>query len=305
MTPGKPLSGLRIGLFGKGGAGKSTVTVLLAEALLRQGYPVLVIDADSSNVGLAGALGIAREPEPLLQYFGGAVFSGGRVTCPVDDPVPLAGASIALADLPPDCVAQNPDGIRLLAAGKLGTLGPGAGCDGPMTKIVRDLRVTDLGPDAVVLVDHKAGMEDSARGALTSLDWALAVVDPTTAALQMAIHLARMTDEMQTGIPPATRHLESPRLVDLAVRLFREARVREVLAILNRVPDATTETYLMDALSSRQIDVLGAMRESPAIQDQWLRGGRLHSMLLSADAAAIVRRLERQCETAIATHRAS
>jgi hypothetical protein len=29
----RPLAGLRIGIFGKGGAGKSTVTVFLADAL--------------------------------------------------------------------------------------------------------------------------------------------------------------------------------------------------------------------------------------------------------------------------------
>jgi len=303
MTSHKPLSGLRLGVFGKGGAGKSTVTVLLARALRARGYPVLVVDADSSNVGLAAALGIEREPEPLLQHFGGAVFSGGRVTCPVDDPEPLAGATIALADLPPDYVACNPDGIWLVAAGKLGPLGPGAGCDGPMAKIVRDLRVTDLGPDAVVLVDHKAGMEDSARGALTTVDWALAVVDPTTAALAMALNLSRMIAEMQTGIPPATRHLGSPRLVDLAVRQFREAPVEDVLAVLNRVPDAPTEDYLRAALGQRDVGVIGVLRETPALQAQWLRGERLHSNLLGADAVAIVRSLEAWCAAMAPRHR--
>jgi CO dehydrogenase nickel-insertion accessory protein CooC1 len=299
MTPHKPLSGLRIGMFGKGGAGKSTVTVLLAETLRGRGYPVLVIDADSTNVGLANALGMARDPEPLLEYFGGAVFSGGPVTCPVDDPEPLAGASLALADLPPRYVAVNPSGVWILAAGKLGALGPGAGCDGPMTKIVRDLRVTDLDPDAVVLVDHKAGMEDSARGALTSLDWALVVVDPTTAALQMAIHLARMTREMQTGAPPATRHLASLRLVELAERQFREAPVRDVVAVLNRVPDADTEACLRERLGDGGVDVLGVMHESPDIPRQWLGGERLHSGLLSTDASAVARSLERRCEAGV------
>ena len=292
MTSHKPLSGLRIGVFGKGGAGKSTVTVLLAEALRGQGYPVLVIDADSTNVGLASALGMAHDPKPLLEYFGGAVFSGGPVTCPVDDPEPLAGATVALADLPSDYVAMNPSGVWMLAAGKLGTLGPGAGCDGPMTKIVRDLRVVDLGADAVVLVDHKAGMEDSARGALTSLDWALVVVDPTPAALQMAVHLARMTAEMTRGVPPATSHLASPRLVELATRLFREARTRDVVAVLNRPPDADTEACLRDRLAAGGVDVLGVMHESLVIPQQWLRGERLHSSLLSTDASAIVRSLE-------------
>ena len=304
MRSHKPLSGLRIGVFGKGGAGKSTVTVLLAQALRARGHGVLVVDADSTNVGLAGALGIEREPEPLLQYFGGAVFSGGRVSCPVDDPLPLEGASVALADLPPGYVARNPDGIWLLIAGKLGPLGPGAGCDGPMAKIARDLRVTDLGPDAVFLIDHKAGMEDSARGALTTVDWALAVVDPTTAAQQMAVHLARMIAEMQTGIPPATRHLDSPRLVNLAVRLFREAPIEDALAVLNRVPDARTEDYLRAALARQGVNVIGVLRETPTLQGQWLRGERLHSSLLGADAAAIVGSLEACC-TSVAPRRRS
>jgi CO dehydrogenase nickel-insertion accessory protein CooC1 len=289
---GRPLSGLRLGIFGKGGAGKSTVTVLLAGALRRLGYSVLVVDADSTNIGLAKALGIERDPDPLLDYFGGMVFSGGRVTCPVDDPEPLPGASVSLSDLPAATVARNSDGICLLVAGKLGRLGPGAGCDGPIAKIARDLHVTDIGPDDVMLVDYKAGFEDSARGALTSLDWVLSVVDPTTAALQMALHLARMVTEIRAGTPPATEHLERPELVDLAVRLFREARVRGVLAILNRVPDPNAESYLREALEVAGVPVVGVIGEDPTIQVQWLRGKRLGSDYLSEAAARLARGLE-------------
>ena len=49
----KALGGKRIGLFGRGGAEKSTVVVLFAKVLRGYGYEVCVLDADSTNLGLS------------------------------------------------------------------------------------------------------------------------------------------------------------------------------------------------------------------------------------------------------------
>jgi CO dehydrogenase maturation factor len=279
----RPLDGLRIGVFGKGGSGKSTVTVFLAAALREAGYPVVVLDADSSNHGLAAALGMEAEPRPLLDYFGGMVFSGGFVTCPVDDPTPLPGARLDFGQLPDGYVGRNADGVRLLVAGKLGALGPGAGCDGPVAKIARDLRVNGLGPK-VTVVDFKAGFEDAARGVLPTVDWALVVVDPTTAAVRLARQLAAMVDEIHRGVPPATRHLERPELVELANRLFKEARVQRVYSVLNRIGSPATEAYLRGALEGSAAPVLAVFPEEADLREQWLRGERLQAPR-AADAA--------------------
>jgi CO dehydrogenase nickel-insertion accessory protein CooC1 len=159
-------------------------------------------------------------------------------------------------------VGRSGDGVHLLVAGKLGPLGPGAGC------------------------------EDSARGAITSLDWVLVVVDPTVAALQMAIHLERLVAQVRAGVPPATRHLDRPDLVALAIRQFREAPVRGVRAVLNRVQSEPTEAFLVHALERDGPSVLAVLGEDPAIQDQWLRGARLASNELTPAALRLAEWLE-------------
>ena len=251
--------------MGKGGSGKSTATVLLARALRKRGYDVCILDADSTNVGLHQALGLDNPPASLIDYFGGMVFSGGSVTCPVDDPTPLPGAEVALDQLSDRYYARNQAGIFLLTAGKLGDKGPGAGCDGPINKIARDFKVHTEGTSPITLVDFKAGFEDSARGAITSLDWVVVVVDPTNAAVQMAIHMKKMVDQIKAGSPPATSHLESPEMVELAQRIFREAKVKDVLVILNRIRDEEMESYLRAKLQQGGIKPIGAIREDPAI----------------------------------------
>jgi CO dehydrogenase nickel-insertion accessory protein CooC1 len=300
--PERSLAGLRLGVFGKGGAGKSTLVVLLARALRRRAYSVLVLDADSTNVGLAQAMGLASEPEPLLEYFGGMVFSGGAVTCPVDDPTPLPGARVSLAQLPARYLGVSHEGIHLLAAGKLGALGPGAGCDGPIAKIARDIQVIDIGPADVTVVDFKAGFEDSARGALTTLDWALAVVDPTVAAQRMAIHLHRLVARLRAGATPAISHLQRPELRELALRWYREARVRGVLAVLNRVPDPGTEAYLRRALGAAGPPVIGTLAEDQSIGELWLRATSVHSARLADGVSKLASVLEEVTQEAPLPH---
>jgi CO dehydrogenase nickel-insertion accessory protein CooC1 len=78
----KVLAGKRIGVFGKGGCGKSTAVVLLAKALADSGYEVCVLDADSTNIGLHRALGLDESPVSLIEHFGGTVFSGGLIPPP-------------------------------------------------------------------------------------------------------------------------------------------------------------------------------------------------------------------------------
>ena len=196
------------------------------------------------------------------------------MTCPVDDPTPLPDAELDLDRLPPRFLGRVPLGIRVLVGGKMGDLGPGAGCDGPIAKVARDVRVRG-DDDPPLLVDFKAGFEDSARGVLTGLDWAVVVVDPTTASIHMAIHMKQMVKKIQEGVPPATAHLLDPHLVELARQQFKESRIQGMVAILNRVPDPETEAFLrgrLEALGGPR--VIGVLPEDRFDPDPMVAGRR-------------------------------
>lgn len=288
----KPLADKRIGILGKGGAGKTTAIVLLAHVLSDHGYHVCVLDADSTNVGIHQAMGLNELPTPLIDYYGGTVFNGGAVTCPVDDPTSLPKAEIFLDELPQEYYVQDPRGVSLLVAGKIGGKGPGAGCDGPVSKIARDLRIHRSGEHLVTLVDLKAGMEDSARGVLTSLDWAIIIVDPTNASLQLAIDMKRMVDQIRAGVPPATDHLHDPELVETAHRVFREAKIKGILCVLNRVKDGEMESFMRRRLEESQVVPIGVIHEDASIAMSWLAGTQLDVLSTVKDMENILKNVE-------------
>lgn len=207
-----------------------------------------------------------------MDYFGGTIFNGWGVTCPVDDPMPLAGAEIKLETLHPEYYAKSPDGITLLIAGKIGDHGPGAGCDGPVAKIARDLQIYIQGESPVTLVDFKAGFEDIARGALTSLNWAIVVVDPTTISVEMAVNMKHMLEQIQADVLPATAHLKSPELIAWANKIFTEACIEDLWFVLNRVQSVEEEEYLRQRLREKGIEPIGVIHQDPSISLSWLKG---------------------------------
>lgn len=231
-------------------------------------------------------------PDSLLDYFGGMVFGGGVVTCPVDDPTPLDNADIAVKELPAEYYGRSPDGIQFFVAGKKGDKGPGAGCDGPIAKIARDFSPQFEGEQPITLVDFKAGFEDSARGNITSLDWIVVIVDPTIAAIEMAGNMKEMVDLLKAGALPATAHLEYPELIELACQMYREANVKGVLFVLNKVRDSPTEQFLRDRLAEKEIQPVGVIHDAPTISMAWLMGKSLIKSSAEKEAELIIQAIE-------------
>lgn len=300
MEPDNTFSNRRIGILGKGGSGKSTTTVLLAKAFRDSGYQVCVLDADSTNTGIHHALGFDQPPVSLMDYFGGTVFSGGKVTCPVDDPTNLAGADIRLEDIPGQYYTTDKNGLFLFQLGKIGDKGPGAGCDGPISKIARDLRIHATGRQPVTLIDVKAGLEDSARGVITGMDWIITVVDPTTTSIRLAGDVQDLISRIRAGEPPATEHLENAGLVEKARQIYREARIQGSSVLLNRIRDEKIEKYVSEKLKEKCLSILGVIFEDPSISLSWLEGRPLEGIKANREAAGVIKKLEEAFQTSVA-----
>ena len=152
----------------------------------------------------------------------------------------------------------------------------GAGCDGPIGKIARDLRVRGSGTDPVLLVDFKAGFEDSARGIVTGLDWAVVIVDPTVASVQMAADMRSLVSDLRSGGLPATDHLKDPEAIQIAHSAYRNSHIKGVLLVLNKIRNARIERYLRKQLMG--IRPIAVFPDEPKTGDAWLEGSALEHL---------------------------
>ena len=174
---------MKIMICGKGGSGKSSVSVLMARALSRK-RKVYLIDSDESNVLLPKLLGV-KPPKPIVEYLGGkkSIFSKGEVN--IVNALAKAGKGIKLDNLPMEYVSASMEGIKLVTIGKVRNFGEGCAC--PLNFLTKTLlKNLVLNDDEIVLVDTDAGIEHVGRGVEEGCDTILTVVDPTAEALMLA-----------------------------------------------------------------------------------------------------------------------
>lgn len=282
----KTLSGMRIVVCGKGGCGKSTFVTLMTSVLREKGYRVHVLDGDSSNPGLYRMLGFEKAPEPLIDFYGGKFFSGGKVTCPVDDPTPLQRGRISLDELPDEYFVKRED-LTFFRVGKIESVFEG--CDGPESKVVRDFRVPG---DHVTLIDLVAGVEHFARGVEINTDGIIAVVDPTSTSLELVKRIKNMVEGMKGGAEPATAHLKELADVEMAKKLAKSARVKYLWVILNKIRSKKVESLMKKRLKEHGTEPIGSIHEDSEILESSLKGVPLRESGAKKDVKKIVDRLE-------------
>ncbi|MBA2739295.1 MAG: AAA family ATPase [Nocardioidaceae bacterium] len=172
---------LKLGVVGKGGVGKTTISGLLARAFAERGRHVVAIDTDSNpNLGLSLGLSlIETEAVPVLPR---SVVVGSGTT----------GA----ADLIAEYGRATPAGPTLLSAIKVAAAGAGCTCSGHAT--VRSLLAAALADVDVALVDMEAGLEHLSRsgGTLAHADVLLVVCEATRKSVLTAARTAALAAEL-------------------------------------------------------------------------------------------------------------
>lgn len=175
--------GIKLGVVGKGGVGKTTVSGLLARAYAERGRRVVAIDTDSNpNLGLSLGLSLAQtEAVPVLPR-NAVVGSSGMGT-----------------DLLAEYGRPTPAGPTLLSAIKVDEAGAGCTCSGHAT--VRSLLSVALEDVDLTLIDMEAGLEHLSRsgGTLAHADVLLVVCEPTHKSVLTAARTAGLAAEL--GIP--------------------------------------------------------------------------------------------------------
>ena len=177
---------MKLAVTGKGGAGKTTLSVFLARYLADQGRDVILIDADpDANAAMALGLDESSQPEPiadlkdLINERTGASGASGQLFC----------LNPKVDDIPERCAVEA-DGVKVLRMG--GFKKGGTGCFCPENAFLRSLLShLVLRAGQVVILDMEAGIEHLGRGTARGMDMMLVVVEPGRRSVQTAFFVKR------------------------------------------------------------------------------------------------------------------
>jgi CO dehydrogenase maturation factor len=247
----------KLAVSGKGGVGKSSLIVLLAQVLKEKGYSVLVLDTDESNPGLFRMLGFEKGPKPLMSLltrFESSEFRPGAEW--------LLADSIAVNNIPAEFIERKDD-LKFMMIGKIED--PFQGCACSMADIARDIvGKLALGEKEIILVDMEAGIESFGRGVERNMDTVLIVVEPSYESMALAGKIVYMTEGMG---------------------------IYRVAAILNKIPSGKISQKMIERLDAKGVKVLGTINYDPELSEAGFEGRAPNASNARKDVEDIVRNL--------------
>lgn len=230
---------MKIAVVGKGGAGKTTASAVVARTLSRAGHRVVALDCDTNpNLGLSLGLGMDAT-EALL-----AVRDG------VGNDVEHAGS---WDEIVTRFGADAPDGVRLAMVSKIEDPDPGCPCCGVSPEQLLGL---DIDEGTIVVADFEAGIGTLTRLGDTKVDAVVILTDATVKSLEVASRAAALAEEQTSGP-----------IVIVANRVTSDADRDAVRAALaGRTVVLVPEDEAIGAADRADIAPLDASPDAPAVR---------------------------------------
>ena len=178
---------MKLGVVGKGGTGKTTLSSLIGLAYVARGRRVLAFDTDS-NPNLALNLGLDEVVASTAPVVPRSLVVGSRP------------GGMTPAQLVAEYGVPTPSGITLLHAMRIDQAGAGCTCSSHAS--MRSVLAAAIEEETdVALVDMEAGLEHLSRsgGTLAHADVLLMVMEPTRKAVITAARTVALADDL--GIP--------------------------------------------------------------------------------------------------------
>lgn len=257
---------MKIAITGKGGAGKTTFTSLLAHHYAAKGRPVLAIDADPSPC-LGEALGIDGESlqnlTPISQM---KDLIAERTGTSPDRYSTYFKINPRVDDIPENYSLFH-KGIRLLMLGAVEQ--GGSGCICPSSTLLKNLITHILFKrEDVVLLDLYAGVEHLGRSTADSVDAMVAVVEPTLRSIKTARQIKKLAEDIG---------------------------IHQLYMVGNKVNGTKDEAFIEE--NAREFTILGYLPISASVMTADRTGADLYS--LDSEMARIIQEIVEKLEMSL------
>ena len=236
---------MKIAIAGKGGVGKTFVSGTLARLLAQAGYSVLVIDADP-NINTASSIGISAEVAekivPLSDNDDLILEKTG--VAPGKSYGQIFRLTPTVNDIVEDFGVVGPDGVKLLVMGTV--KGGDTGCMCPSNALIRVLiQHLLIQRKEVLVMDMVAGLEHLGRGTARRMDAMLVVVEP---------------------------RMKSIDTVRRIISLAADIEIKEVLAVGNKIRNATERTFIEGKLKELEIPIVAYIPYDDSVAESDMLG---------------------------------
>jgi CO dehydrogenase maturation factor len=236
---------LKLAVAGKGGVGKTFITGTLARLLARDGYSVLVVDADP-NINTASSLGIPAEiAEKIVPLSDNEVLIQEKTgVAPGRSYGQMFRLTPTVSDIVEEFGVVGPDGVQLLVMGTV--KGGNTGCMCPSNALLRVLvQHLLIQREEVLVMDMVAGLEHLGRGTARRMDAMLVVVEPRMKSVETAGRI---------------------------LKLARDIEVREVLAVGNKVRTEGERRFVKERIGALGIPLVAVVPYDEAVAEADMLG---------------------------------